>query len=259
MDVLDVSVGEVLRFGIVLSRVAGLMVFAPFFSSHSMPAMVRAIAALVFSIALLPALPLSLVPPHFGTAQFLGAIVGEAAYGMILGLIATFVFSALQLAGQIISFQLGFSLINLIDPQSEVETSVLAFLQNILAVMFFLLVNGHHWFLTAIADSFTYLPVEGVHLNGPVVAEIVRLSGRMIAAGVQMAGPVLAVTIIADVALGIISRSAPQINILIVGMPLKTLIGFSFLGLSFFYMPQWLEASFAYLHRSLFAILRQLA
>jgi flagellar biosynthesis protein FliR len=259
MDILSLAVNELVRFGVVLSRVGGLMVFAPFFSSRSMPVLVRTVSSLVFTIALLPALPLSLIPAQFGLPQLLGAMVGEVAFGMVLGLVATFVFSALQLAGQIVSFQLGFAIINLIDPQSEVETSVFSFIENILGVMFFLLVNGHHWFLKAVADSFLYLPVEGVHLKGPLVGEVLRLSAGMVSAGVQIAGPVLAVTVIADVAMGIISRAAPQINVLIVTMPMKTLIGFTCLSFSFYYLPQWLEAAFIHLFRDLEVILKQLA
>ena len=258
MDLVTFSQAEVVRFATVLTRVGGLMVFAPFFGSLAIPHPIRIAAALVVTVAMLPSLPLAAVPSGFGLAQVATSLFGEVVFGLVLGLTANFVFAGLQLAGQIISFQLGFSIINLIDPSSEVESSVFSFFENILGILFFLLLNGHHWFLTAVADSFSYLPPGGVHLSGPVVAEIVRLSSAVLKGGVQIAGPVIAVTVIADVATGIIGRAAPQLNILVVGMPLKTLVGFGCLSFSFYYLPQFLDGAFSRLHHDLFGLLVRL-
>jgi len=125
-------------------------------------------------------------------------------------------------------------------------------------LIFFLLINGHHWFFLAVSDSFRYLPVEGVRLHGPVIQEIIRLSSQVLVAGVQIAAPVLAVTIICDVVLGIIGRAAPQIQILIVGMPLKTLVGFTCLSISFYFLPQLLGKLFMQLYQNLFAFMHSM-
>ena len=98
----------------------------------------------------------------------------------------------------------------------------------------------------------------GVRLEGPVVEEVVRLSAQVVVFGVQLAGPVLVVTVLADVALAIISRAAPQVNILIVGMPLKTFAGFFFMSISFYFLPHMLGQSFMSLHKGLFAVLQRL-
>lgn len=258
MDLVTFSQAEVIRFATVLTRVGGLMVFAPFFGSFAIPHPIRVAAALVITIVMLPCLPLAAMPPSFGLDQVVTSLAGEVLFGLVLGLTANFVFAGLQLAGQIISFQLGFSLINLIDPSSEVESSVFSFFQNILGVLFFLLLNGHHWFLTAVADSFSYLPPGGAHLTGTVVSEVVRLSSGVLKSGLQIAGPILAVTVLADVAMGIIGRAAPQLNVLVVGMPLKTLVGFGCLSVSFFYLPQYLGGAFSRLYHDLFGLLTRL-
>ncbi len=258
MDPLVISMAEVIRFALVLFRVGGIMVFAPFYSSHSLPYQVRIVLTLVATVALLPSVPLGQVPPDLTLTRLLGLIVGESLVGLTLGLVSLFILAGLQLAGQIISFQLGFALINLIDPSSEVDMPVFSFLENYLGLLLFLLLNGHHWFFTAVSDSFNYLPVFGLHLRPPLVSEVIRLSSQTLLSGVQIAAPVLAVTIIADVALGIIGRVAPQINILIVGMPVKTLVGFICLGTSFFFLPQYLGDKFTILHRDLIALLHKL-
>jgi flagellar biosynthetic protein FliR len=157
------------------------------------------------------------------------------------------------------AFQLGFSIINVIDPQTQVETSVISFLENFIGIAFFLLINGHHWFFTAVSESFGYLPVTGVRLEGPVVERFVHLSADVLVSGIQIAAPVIAVTVIADVVLGIITRVAPQIHIMIVGMPLKTLIGFTCMSLSFYFLPQVLGQRFMMLFRDMFALLHRLA
>lgn len=234
------------------------MVFAPFYSSRSIPYQVRVAAALVISAALAPSLPLQRMPADLNLFRVFLLLVGETMVGMVLGLVSLFIFAGLQLAGQIISFQLGFSIINLIDPQSEVETSVFSFLENYLGLLIFLLINGHHWFFQAVSSSLTYLPTGGVHLQGPLVSEVLRLSALTIVSGLQIAGPVVAVTIINDVVIGIIGRAAPHINILIVGMPLKTLVGFGCLGISFYFLPRYLEGVFAHLYRDLFGLLSKL-
>ena len=167
------------------------------------------------------------LPSDLSLSTLLGLVMGEVAFGMMLGLVASFIFAGLQLAGQIVSFQLGFSIVNLIDPQSEVETSVFSFLYYYLGILLFLLINGHHWFFLAVSDSFNYLPVQGVTLHAPVIHDLIRLSSQMFVSGLQIAAPVLAVTVITDIVLGILGRAAPQIHILIVGLPLKSLVGFA--------------------------------
>ncbi len=252
------SQDAVLRFAVVLFRVAGVMAFAPFFSSRAIPLQVRTAVALVAAVALYPSAPQFGLPEDVTLAALSGLVLCEVAFGIVLGLVASFVFAALQLAGQIIAFQAGFAIINLIDPQSEVETSVLSFLQYYLGILFFLLIDGHHWFFLAVSDSFRFLPVGGLTLRGPLVGDLVRLSSQILAAGVQIAAPVIAVTLLADIVLAILSRAAPQIHILIVGLPLKSFAGFFALSLSFYFLPDLLGRYFLQLHRDLFALIQRL-
>lgn len=259
MEPLIFSLKEVIRFGVVLMRIGGVMAFAPLFNSRSIPIQSKVILALVSTLALSPSVPLSQIPDDLGLATILTSAVSQVLMGMTLGLAAAFVFAGLQFAGQIISFQLGFAIINLIDPTSEVEMPVFAFFQDYLGLILFMLAGGHHWFFLAISSSFTYLPLSGIALKGPIVQEVIGLSGHILTSGVQIAGPVIAVTVIADIVLGVISRAAPQINILIVGMPVKTLVGFTCLSISFYFMPQLLGKAFMQLHSDLFALMRALA
>jgi flagellar biosynthetic protein FliR len=256
MPFLSFSTDEILRFLIVLFRVSGIVVFAPFFGSASIPYQIRIAFTLITSIVLVPALPMDAVPAGFGLADLTLVIVGEVMLGMVLGLAANLVFAGIQYAGQMISLQMGFSLIKLIDPQTDVEAPVFSFIHNYIGLLLFLLLNGHHWFLLAVNESFHILPAGGFHLNASLTDAIVRISAQIFVIGLRIAGPVVAVTIVADIVIGIIGRVAPQIHILIVGLPLKLLVGFSCLCVSFYFIPQYLETVFSSLYRDLFSLVR---
>jgi flagellar biosynthetic protein FliR len=249
------SNAEIIRFFIVLMRVSGILVFAPFFSSQSFPVHVRIAFSLVAAYLLAPSLPLNKIPLELELSGITGLVLNEVLLGLILGFAAMCVFAGLQFAGQMISFQLGFSLIKMIDPQSNVEAPVFSLLENYIGLLFFLMINGHHWFLLAINESFTFLPVGGVHLGGPLVDHVVRLSAHVLVIGLRIAGPVIAVGIITDIIVGVVGRTAPQINILIVGMPLKVLIGFGCLSLSFYFLPRYLGDVYSALHKTLFSLM----
>jgi flagellar biosynthesis protein FliR len=248
------STAEIVRFLIVLLRISGIMLLAPFFSSQTIPIHIRAAFALVTSFVLAPSLPLQAVPAELNLGNMVMLFPGELLYGVLLGFAAVCVFAGFQFAGQIISFQLGFSLINVIDPQTEVESSVFSFFQNYLGLLFFLLINGHHWFLLAINKSFAILPVGGAHIEASLAEYLIRLTAELLVIGLRIAGPVIAVSIITDVVMGVIGRAAPQINILIVGMPLKTLVGFGCLSFSFYFLPRYLGGVYSALYKTLFSL-----
>lgn len=251
-----ISTAEIVRFGIVLVRLSGIMIFAPFFSNKSVPLQLRAVFALVATLVLAPSLPLQSLPAELNLNNLTTVFVNEIMVGAVLGIAASMVFAGFQFAGQIISFQLGFSYINVIDPQTQVEAPVFSFINDYIGMLFFLLINGHHWFLLAISESFKSLPVGGLQLQAPLLAYIIRLSAEILVIGIRIAGPVIVVTVIADVVLGVIGRAAPHINIIIVGMPLKTLVGFSCLSFSFYFLPRYLEDLYSSLFNTLFALVR---
>ena len=250
---------EIVRFLIVLLRLSGLMLFAPLFSSQTIPMIVRAAFILVAALILTPSLPLSAVPAGIGLGAITGLVATEILSGVLIGFAASCIFAGFQFAGQIISFQLGFSLIHQIDPQTNVESPVFSFMQNYIGLLFFMLINGHHWFLLAVNQSFSTLPVGGVHIQIPVIEHLMTLSSQIFVIGLRIAGPVLAVATITDIILGIIGRAAPQIHILIVGMPLKLLVGFGCLSFSLYFLPRYLESVFSVLYRALFSLLNAMA
>jgi flagellar biosynthetic protein FliR len=251
-----IPTAQIVRFGIVLLRLSGIMIFAPFFGNQSVPVAIRVVFTLVTTLVLAPALPLSLIPAGLDLSNITAVAINELMVGSVLGIAASLVFAGMQFAGQIIAFQLGLSLINVIDPQTEVEAPVFSFINDYIGLLFLLLINGHHWFLLAVSQSFSSLPVGGIHLQAPLLAYMIRLSAQVLVIGIRIAGPVIAVTVVTDVMLGVVGRAAPHINILIVGMPLKTLVGLSCLSFSFYFLPRYLEGLYSSLFRTLFALVQ---
>jgi len=259
MPAIIFSPTEILHFLIVLLRISGIVIFAPFFGSPSIPYQVRIAFALVTSFLLAPSLPINIATAGTGLSDITLIVVGEFMSGMILGLAANLVFAGIQYAGQLISFQMGFSLIKLIDPQTNVESTVFSFIHNFIALLLFLLINGHHWFLQAVAESFQFMSVGGMNIQGPLVELIVHLSSQVFVIGLKIAAPILVVTIVTDIVIGIIGRAAPQIHILILGLPLKLLVGFSCLSFSLYFIPSYLETVFTSLYDTLFLLVRTMS
>ncbi len=259
MPAITISPNEILHFAIILLRMSGIIVFAPFFGSPSIPYQVRIAFALVTSLLMTHLLPLNFVPNGLGLTDITLIFIGEILSGMILGLAANLVFAGIQYAGQLISLQVGFSLIKLIDPQTNVESPVFSFIHNYIGLLFFLLLNGHHWFLRAVNESFSFMPVGGIQIQPSLVEHFVNLSAQIFVIGLRIAGPVIVVTIITDIVIGIIGRSAPQLHILILGLPLKLLVGFSCMSFSFYFIPEYLENIFTSLYKTIFSLVHTMS
>lgn len=251
---IQLPIAEILRFIIVLTRLGGVMVSAPFFSGGSMPIPIRIVFSCAAAFVLSPSLPLGNLPAALNLGSLVAILLMEIIFGLVLGFVSSCIFAGLQLAGQIVSFQMGFSVVNLIDPQTQVNMPVFSFFFNYVGLLLFLMVNGHHWFLLAIHESFSVLPVGGFVLSGVLVEKIVGMTAEIFVIGVKIAGPLILVITIVDIVIGIIGRTAPQINLLVVGMPLKILVGFACLSFSFYFMPRYLENLFLSLSRTLHAL-----
>lgn len=209
----------------VAARVGGLMTFAPFFGSSVVPLRVKAGLMVALTAVLLPVLGPQPVP--LGVANWAMVVLSEVVVGLLLGLALHFVFDGVQLAGQVVGFQLGYSLVNLIDPHTQVETPVLSNFYQIVALLIFLQLDFHHWLLRGLARSFAYLPPGAAGATPAVVSELLPLAGGMWLVAVQIAAPALLATLLTDVALGFLGKAAPQLPVLFVGLSVKSVVGYA--------------------------------
>ncbi|MFN8009164.1 MAG: flagellar biosynthetic protein FliR [Terriglobia bacterium] len=237
-------------FLFLLTRCSGIFIFTPFLGSLNVPVPVRIVLSFILSYLLALTTPAS---PYAALEldSVFTSLVGELVLGMAIGFAAFVIFAGLQYAGQIVGFQMGLSLVNAIDPQTSNRSSVLAMFQNYLGLMLFLGFNGHHWFLQAIAQSTSLLPVQTIHLKERVIVALAQMVGQLFIIGFQVAAPVLATLLLTDLVLAIIGRSAPQIHILVIGFPMKALVGLSSLGLALYFFPLAMRGFSFHLYRDI--------
>jgi flagellar biosynthetic protein FliR len=187
------------------ARVSGLMVFCPFLGSEAVPVPVKAGLALLLTVVLHPLHgPATLA---LGSWQWAQVALGEAAIGLVLGLVANFLFEAALMAGQILGVQIGYSLANVFDPQTQADTPVLSVFHQMAALLIFLQMDVHHWLLRSLVRSFAYLPPGTVPVTLAAATGLLHAAGGIFLVGVQIAAPSLVATLVTDMALGFLGKA----------------------------------------------------
>jgi flagellar biosynthetic protein FliR len=167
-----------------------------------------------------------------GMTTIVALAVREVLFGLILGLLFQIIFLGVQFAGGLIDYQIGFALVNVVDPYTSTNIPILAQTKMLLATLIFLMINGHHVLLQGLFESFRLVPLGKVSFQAPLLADIVHFSGRAFAIGLKLAAPVVVTLFITDVCMGIVARTMPQMNVFIVGFPLKIGVGLFVVALS---------------------------
>jgi len=222
-------------------RVSGLMLFAPFLGSASIPPRIKVILVIAFTAVLYPLR--SQVQP-VSVAQWPWVVGSELLLGIGFGLATNLVFDAVQLAGQVLSIQVGYSLVNILDPQSQAESTVMALFHQTIAILIFLALDVHYWILRALVNSFAYLPPGTVNINQAFVAAVMRLGAGVFEVGIQIAAPVLSATLVADLVLGLLGKASPQLGVMLLGPALKSMLGLTLLVAVLKYWPPLFERLF---------------
>jgi flagellar biosynthesis protein FliR len=232
----------ILGFLTISVRLTGLMLFAPFFGSISIPPQVKAGFVVAFSILLYPVLSPRL--DVLSVRHWPVLVFGELLIGAAIGIATNLVFDAVQMAGQVLSVQMGFSLVSLIDPQTQADSTVMALFHQTIAMLIFLRLDVHLWLLRAIGRSFTVLPPGSAHLSSAFTMTAIRAGGQVFALGLQMAAPVFSATLLMDVVLGLLGKASPQMPLMLLGPPVKTLLGLGVLFAALKYWPAMLDRFF---------------
>ncbi len=224
----------VLNFLLIFTRISSIIILAPIFNSRVIPPLLKIGLSFLISLIVYPFVPkinfnLAKLNPFF---YFL-MILFEMGIGMIIGFLATFVFIAVQVGGQLIGFSIGLAVANIFDPITNQQVSELSIIQNLFALLIFLAINGHHIFLKAIIYSFHHIPLMGFYFKKSILKFIVQSGGDIFYIAFKIASPMIIGLLIVDIVFSIMARLAPQINIIIVGLPVKIFVGFFIFMMSF--------------------------
>ena len=234
MDVALPSPGAIEAFFLVWVRASTLLLAAPMFGMRLIPPPLKLALGLLLAALLTPLLPVASPAPAV-FSRFLLGVAQEVLAGLLLAFAVTLIFGATQFAGALLGLQFGFSLANVVDPTLTGQETVIGQFYAILTGLVFFTINGHHLILIGLARSFEVAPPHALALLRPdsaVVPALLSLTAGLFAAALRIAMPITGALLLADVAMAIMSRSAPQMNVYFVGLPIKILIGFAALLLA---------------------------
>lgn len=227
---------------LVLVRVSGMVAFAPFFSSTSLP--VRTKAVFVAAVAWLVA-PLVAALPRAQAVLSFSAILGELAVGLVYGLSLVLLNEMLLFAGQIAGLQFSFSLVNLMDPASQIQTPLLGDLFQLMGTLVLITSGLDRILLASVIRSFRLAPLGAFALQPPTALAIVHAAGGIFLAAIELAAPVLAATLLVEIAVALAGKLSPSLPVMSLTVPAKTLTGFAILAGSLALWPRFVEARFA--------------
>jgi flagellar biosynthetic protein FliR len=215
---------QAILFLLIATRLSAMMLVAPVFSSRTIPVRVKAGLVILVSYIALPLVAAEGGRVPTGALELILMAGKEAVIGLAFGLIAQFLFAAVQTAGAFIDINAGFAIAQAVDPTSGNNVSILGRWYNLIAISAFLALGGHQLLVAGVVRSFDLAPPLAELDMAAVVTGVIAQADDILLVVVQLCAPILAALLITDVTLGIISRSVPQMNVFIVGLPLKIII-----------------------------------
>jgi flagellar biosynthesis protein FliR len=212
---------EILKvFLLVMVRFSGLILTAPVLGSGNFPVIAKIGLVGMFAFIVTPTLGTLDAPLPAGTMEFTIMAMSELIIGMVIGLVMTLAFSAIQIAGQIMDMQSGFGMMNVFNPAMETQFPIFGFFYFILAVLYMLITNGHHMMIRALASTFDHIPLGGLSPDIGLIGQLSTWGSLMFYDGLLIAAPVTAAMLLAYVSMGIMGRVVPQIHLFVIGFPI---------------------------------------
>ncbi len=214
-------------FLLVLSRVTAFFVTVPIFSMRGVPAQFKVGIAFFVSLFTVLSMNVESVPMD---GIYIMTVIREVLIGILLGFVAYLFFTVTQIAGSFVDMQMGFGIANVVDPMTGAQSPILGNLKFFLAVLTFLAIDGHHYLLMGIMNSYDWVPLDNEFFTriyeGSVSTFLLRTLSTMFVLAFQLSAPLITALFLVDVALGMLARTAPQFNVFVIGLPLKILVGY---------------------------------
>jgi flagellar biosynthetic protein FliR len=218
-----------------LARILALLAAAPPFNNAALSTRVRLSLGLAIAIAITPALPtITPLEPNSGIGLLI--LAQQLLIGFAMGFSMRLVFSAIDMAGNVIATQMGLGFATLYDPQNTAQTPVVSEFLGVLALLVFMAINGHLMLIATLTQSFTAIPISVAALSSATWLNLAHSGFVVFSSGLLLALPILIALLITNIALGVLSRAAPQLNLFAVGFPVTLALGFVLLIVSMSYL-----------------------
>ena len=224
------SLEQMQGFFWVFMRVSIIFFLLPLFGARGIPAMWKIGLSLIVAIILTPVVPLPRTFPETAPEVLLG-IFSEAIMGLILVFGVKMLFASVQLAGQFMAFQMGFAMARAMDPVTGTQSTALSQFLYLFTVLIFFTIDGHHLFIRALASSFYAVPPNSFSLNPSLLHVLIKTSSQMFLIALKIAAPIMIALFLSNLCLGIVARTVPQVNILMIGFPVNICLGLILFGL----------------------------
>ncbi len=212
-------------FLLVLLRVSALLIVAPIFGHRLYPARAKVGLAFMVSMIVFPLVAEAGLDVPEGFLPYALILIREVMMGLVLGFSVLLLFIGIQFAGELAGLQMGFGIVNVIDPQSQNQVSIIGQFLNILAVLLVLSLDGHHIILNGLLASFDVVPLGGVVLKVSVIEKLMTITGEIFSIAIKISAPVLIALFLVSTAMGVLARTVPQMNVFIVGFPVQLAVG----------------------------------
>ncbi len=221
----------IVGFILLFFRFAALFLAAPIFSHKNIPMNIKAAMAFFFTVVFYSAMPEVEIEITVPTV-FL-AILSELFFGMAIGIVLLLAYNVITFAGGMISFMMGFSMASAIDPQTGVSMPIISQFLSLMGLMILLEIDIHHWLLAFIDRSLSSVPLGGFLMSEDLFTYIIQASSNMFVVGFMIAFPIIALSWLADVIFGMLMKTMPQFNLLVIGFPIKIMMAFAVLIATF--------------------------
>src|SRR5712691_2277805 len=245
-------------FLLLTIRIGAIVLSLPLLNSRNIPAQLKVMLILMLSVALYPLVQTQqvVIPQRL---EHLGlVVVSEILIGLTIGFVAQILFAGIQLGGEIISQQMGLNFATIFDPQNAHQVSLIAHFQDVLAMLLFLSGSAHHWFIIAMAESLQSIPLGALSASGAVLPVILTLLGKACVIAIQLAAPVSIALLLATLALGVIARLVPQLNVFALSFPATLGLGMVMLALALPALMGGIQLAFGQLGNDLVQVIRVL-
>lgn len=256
MASLSVSLPQLHLFLLVFLRTGAFLMSIPMLNASSVPPIFRIGLTLAASALMMPALPFGPPPVSPDVFTLAVAAAGEVLVGLLAGVVIRLIFEGVQLAGELAGYQMGLAIAEVIDPASDDQVALLSQFISLLATLVFLVLNGHHWFIRTLVESFQLVPPFGFHAHGALLERLVRLTAEAFVIGIKAGAPVIVALLLTTVAFGLVARTVPQMNIFVVSMPVNIAVGLMFFGLSLPHLTGYLGDLFGGMARNALGLLK---
>jgi len=214
-------------FLLVFCRITAFFVTAPLLSMRGVPAQFR--IGIAFFMALFTFMSLDAELMEIDAAYVL-LVLREVLIGILLGFVAYMFFTVVQISGSFVDMQMGLGIANVIDPMTGAQSPLIGNFKFMLAILMFLALDGHHYLLTAIMNSYDWVPLDNAFFTriyeGSISTFLLKTLTTMFVLAFQLTAPMIVALFLVDVGLGMLARSAPQFNVFVLGLPIKSMIGF---------------------------------